>query len=196
MEKLTNLVVITGVSGSGKDYLLTQIKQKYPDILNKDTIINIGTEIFNRIREKYPTFKISSRDEIKTRLSHEAVEIIIEEIVNDILKTQEMKIINGHIVYKQNNLIHVNTKNDEIMRPRDYIIIESEPELIRERRSKDIHRNRLKESTTEIKFLQDVTKIVVKFLSKKIGARYKIINNDSSETKKAIDSIVDVLINE
>lgn len=194
MVEKNNIVVVTGISGSGKDYLLNKSKEKQSNIGKEIPVFSAGHEMMKRIQQKGEILNIQNRDELKRILTPELSKQIVREILNDILK-YKTSILNGHIAYKQNGSIQINPDIDRQINARDYILITVDPELLISRRNLDISRNREVEDVIDINIHQDIAKSAVKSLSEHLGARFTILQNAVDNVAENTSKIIEIINN-
>jgi len=115
MEKLNNLLIVTGISGSGKDFLLSEVVNNNPELTSKISIYSFGQELFKVLKEKGVNGDLQNRDQLKELGDQKLMQLAITQTVNYILTTLPA-IINTHIAYKQNNSIQINPNIDRLLR--------------------------------------------------------------------------------
>ncbi len=195
MERInnSNIVVVSGVSGAGKDFLLSRVQENMHDKTDVD-FIHFGRIIREIARAEQPAgyseasgglsgIDPVNMEEFKTRATIKLLDGVIN--AND-----RAKVMNYHSTYKQNGLIIADSNTIFRLRPRDLIMVESDAEEILARRiaNSDI-RNRELESVDAIKYHQELEKSFMHDIVKKIGARSLLLCNISDDLRNISNNI-------
>jgi adenylate kinase len=152
-ENHNRILMLTGISGSGKDFLLSQAGRQ--SILpNEVKTFNFGDELFNHLKNVYHTLR--TRDDIRTELTDEQVRKGILSIVDGVIDSQPI-IVNTHVVNKHRGTFAANPDIDKRIRPVGYIFVWSEPGQIATWRKGDTGRARVEETVDEIALHQNLT---------------------------------------
>lgn len=171
LEESSPLVVVTGVSGSGKDYLIEDFRDRSELAID---VVNFGQELFERARTLVPS--LSNRDEISRKVSQSELYPIIEELAHDI-RQRGPAILNTHVVYKQGEALVINPAVEQRIGPDLYAFVEADPEQIVEWRAHDATRDRQPENPDAIRLHQDVARSATAYLAEYVGARFVVIEN-------------------
>ncbi len=171
-KNLNRLVVVTGVSASGKDYLLERLTDQ-GGIPAPIKVVNFGDELFNHLKGKHSD--VDSRDDIKT-LSQEEIGTGILDIASK-LEGEAPAVINTHTVYRQNGSLSVTPDVDLRLKPITYMYIGASPDQIVERRATDTKRKRSLETADQINLHQSISIEVIGALAKHIGSELVTIWN-------------------
>ena len=156
-DDLNRFIIVTGVSGSGKDYLLDK-SVRQGGLPSGSRVVNFGTELFEELRVRNP--QLRTRDDIKTQLTQGDVRQGVVHLV-DRLIDQQPAVINVHVVFRQNESLILNPDSDRRLRPGHYLFVWSDPEQIQRWRAVDSSRVRQSESFDEIALHQDIALSVV-----------------------------------
>jgi adenylate kinase len=177
-ENHNKILVVTGVPGSGKDYLLEQAS-KEGVIPSSVKSISFSTELFNYLKEAYP--QIQTRDDIRSLLSQDEVRNGVLAVVGRVIEAQPAT-LNTHVVYKQRESFVSNPDIDKKIKPQGYLFVWSEPDQIAAWRAEDTSRVRPVESVEDIALHQDVALETVSAYARHTGASLKTIWNRSDNT--------------
>lgn len=164
-------MVVTGVSGSGKDYLITAFKER-SEI--KVEVVNFGQELFERAQVLVPA--LSSRDDLSREFSRSDLYPIIEELACDI-RSRGAVVLNTHVVYKQGEALIINPVVEKQIGPDLYVFVQAGPAHIVDWREKDSTRDRLSEEVTAIDLHQKIARATTAFLAEYVGAQFVVIEN-------------------
>lgn len=187
--KPNNFLVVTGVSAVGKDFLLKKAKESNPDMEQNVQIVDFGSDLFKLLKRK---FNLISRDQIASLLTQDQILDSINELVES-MKTPKPKILNTHIVYKQNESLNINTSTIRRIDPSGYLYVWADPDEILYRRTNDSTRIRHSESIDEISLHQDIAQSVVESLAKNYGASMKNIYNCQSNVLNNVQILFEQL---
>lgn len=171
LEECHRLMVVTGVSGSGKDYLITAFKER-SEI--KVEVVNFGQELFERAQALLPA--LSSRDDLSREFSRSDLYPIIEELACDI-RSRGAVVLNTHVVYKQGEALIINPVVEKQIGPDLYVFVQADPAQIVDWREKDTTRDRLSEEVTAIDLHQKIARSTTAFLAEYVGAQFVMIEN-------------------
>lgn len=103
------IMVMTGVSGSGKDYLLDKVVAAglMPEHVKR---FSFGQLLFEQAQAKYP--QLRTRDDLKTMLTQEQVEVETSGIIGRLIAAQPA-LVNTHVVYRQGDSLAINPDVEE-----------------------------------------------------------------------------------
>jgi adenylate kinase len=188
-SKTNNFLIVTGVSGVGKDFLLKQAHKVNPQMTTFVQVVDFGKELSNLLKVK---FSITSRDQISSMLTQDQVLDSVNELV-DSLRTPKSKILNTHVVYKQNDSLRINTDTIRRIDPCSYLFIWADPKEIQQRRISDTSRNRSSEPVDVIALHQDIAQSVVEAFARNYGAAMRNINNCQSNVVNNIEILFEQL---
>ncbi len=167
------LVVVTGVSGSGKDRLIEEFRERS----NMDVdVVNFGEELFERLRLQLPD--LSSRDEIAYSVPQNELYPIIRELVSDI-RERGPAILNTHVVYRHGGGLTANPAVEQQVNPDAYFFVQADAAQIVAWRRKDEFRERQQEEERDIALHQDIARAVTGYLAEYVNARFLVIENSS-----------------
>lgn len=172
-ESHNKILVVTGIPGSGKDYLLSQAAEQgliHPSVRTT----TFSEELFTYLKSMYPNLK--TRDDIRNLLSQDEVRSGIVKIVDRIIQSQPAA-LNTHVVYSQRESLVANPDIDKRINPCGYLFVWSEPDQIIAWRTEDRTRERPAEKIDDIATHQDIALEVVSVVAKHTGASLKTIWN-------------------
>lgn len=190
MNNKNDIVIVTGISGAGKDYLLKRVLDKNPQIASRFSSYSFGTEVFKRVNQINQT--VQHRDQLKDSLDQEVLNTAVMWVVNFVISQQPV-ILNTHIAYKQNGSIQINPTSDKALNSRDYIFVRTEPELLLERRMNDDTRNRGVEDILDIDMHQEIALQAALVIARAIGANFHIIENTEEDNNNNTDKIAKII---
>ncbi|GIW57639.1 MAG: adenylate kinase [Candidatus Dojkabacteria bacterium] len=172
-EGHNKILVITGVPGSGKDFLLSEaVKQGI--IPSSVRMFSFGEELFAYLKTIHPQIQI--RDDVRTLLTQDDVWQGVIGVIDKLIQAQPA-ILNTHVVYRQRESLITNPNVDKRMHPAGYLFVWSEPNQIAEWRARDISRGRPPESIDDIALHQDIALEVVSVVARHTGACLKTVWN-------------------
>jgi len=179
------LITITGVSGCGKDFLISQMKNVgiLPDSV---PIISMGAELFSTLQDIYP--HLQSRDDIKRLLSHEEVRAGVSRLCDRIIN-QQPAILNTHVVYRQADSLTFNPDVERHLNPASYVYVWSDPKNIASWRHSDKTRSRPDESIDDIALHQELAMKITRTIATFNGSSITIIWNREDNICDNIDAL-------
>ena len=182
MRNLNDIVIVTGVSASGKDYLLSRALE---DIDEEDhvTPVAFGTEIHNRIKGEVTA--CDSRDGLR-EVSATVVREFAREILRRVIEKEGTKILNTHVVYRQGDLVVADPATDLEVAARDYVFVSADPAEIVHRRKTDESRGRLSETEEMVALHQEIALASVGAIARVIGSRFTILDNKEENTAENV----------
>src|SRR5271170_2910053 len=141
---MTKLILVTGTAGAGKSTILSRVAKEE----KKVTVINLGTEMLNILKEK---FNITDRDKIRT-LDDKNTILVRNSILQKIIETKRDAIIDTHASVKQGRRYRPGFSIDELQKVRisAIIYIDATSEEILERSMQDNGRQRAYDTIAEI----------------------------------------------
>ena len=178
-------VVISGVAGVGKSTVLAIVsKQTHYDI------INYGTLMFEMARE---INLVKDRDELR-KLSVDT-QINIQKKASAAIGKMDNVIIDTHMAIKSPNG-YLPGLPEWVLRElkvSSYFLIEAEPELIKDRRSRDHTRKRDEDTMSEIAEHQAVNRSFAISYAVYSGATVSFLNNPEGNPDYASSMIIKAL---
>jgi len=172
-ENHNRILMLTGVSGSGKDFLLSEARRQ--GILpNRVKTFNFGEELFNHLKRVYPI--LQTRDDIRIALTDEQVRKGVLSIIDGVIDNQPV-IVNTHVINKQRGAIAANPDIDKKIHPAGYLFVWSEPGQIANWRTEDTSRVREVETVDEIASHQNLALEFVTLLARHTNASLLTIWN-------------------
>lgn len=187
-----NLVLVTGVSGSGKDYLLSKLADTDPKIGTEISVVNFGELLFSRISPAVPdSTLVNSRDDLNRAIPQDTVRILIESVIDEVIARQPA-IINTHLVYRQNGSLQINPGIARRMAVKDYVYVYSDPNLISNRRANDA-REREQEDPLDIGIHQQIALASTRILAGALGAGFLVLENRMDNTPRNVAKLQQVV---
>lgn len=171
-----DILLVTGVSGSGKDFLLERAKRHDTRIGAEIPVISMGSAIVAKMNREAVEGDRADRDRIKHIVSNETMRGIVRAIVAD-LAEYPAAIVNGHITYRQQGQLVTNPDIDAEISPAAYAVVVAEPKDIAAWRVSDPTRIREPESLDRIAYHQDFTIQTAERMATMLGARCQVVEN-------------------
>ena len=170
-------IILSGVSGVGKDYVMQKMYESGLDFKN----INLGELISEEIKNN-PSLS-----------AEENINNAFEKVRREILKERGKKVLNVYNIYGDNPS-QMNSNQDRIEKlPIDKsIVIEAKPDTIVKRREQDImsRPNRAKNTIEEIDKIQKESTKIAKDIADHKDIPFKIFyNDDNLNIKDIVDFI-------
>jgi len=172
-------IIVAAVPGAGKTTTLEYVKK----ILPEAKVVNVGDLILEIAREK---FGIKNRDELRKKLSlHQQRELQLQAYKKIASMQEKYVFIDTHIAIKTayGFFPGVSHQTAEIVKPEIIILLEYLPEVIIERRIKDITRKREIESEKEIEEHQEINREFAIAVASHVQASVEIVNLRYKEEK-------------
>ncbi|HYD34490.1 MAG TPA: hypothetical protein VD999_00305 [Vitreimonas sp.] len=189
--KKNNIITVTGVSGSGKDYLVGQALTHYKNTwFDEVTIFNFGTELFNFLTAAPSATKIDNRDAMKN-LSSEEIDDSVSMAIASLLALQPALNL-AHVAFFTKGKMQLNPGNEKIINPHEYIFVRSAPELIQAwRQAENSRRQRPTETLDQIQMHQNLAYLMTYGLAQSLGLGLIVINNDPAFTDRSVSVIAE-----
>lgn len=184
-EGHNKILIVTGVSGSGKDFLLSEAVRQGRIVPTVRTF-SFGQELFDYLKMIH--LQIQTRDDIRTLLSQDEVRNSILSVIDRLIQAQP-EILNTHVVYRQQESYTVNPDIDKRIHPAGYVYVWSEPDQIVQWRIQATTRIRPIESVDEIALHQDLGLEIVSVLARYTGASLKTIWNRADNLTENLETI-------
>lgn len=182
--KLNRIIEVIGVSGAGKSFLLSRLKENGVD----------GIEIVSFGRLMRLANQELTRNRNLSSLSNEDLAFLIDYAIDYAVKHQPI-VLDTRLIYQQQGLIQVNYDSVQRLRTNGYIHVSARPEVILERRLSDIKTgkkvvDRSLDSVEYIAFEQEMSLTVASAVANITGASLKILENNTLEdSRKNVDSL-------
>lgn len=135
--RLHSVMYYTGVSASGKDFLLDRAFED-DGIASRVTRLSMGRMMASKLS--------MDRDTMIKKDGIDSIRDVQAELVPDLISVGPT-VMNAHLVSKYNGVLVVNPQFEIDLRPQQYVVVYSDPELIRQRR---IARNGLGQRQSDI----------------------------------------------
>lgn len=184
------IVTVTGVPGSGKDFLVRNAQRAEPELLgNRISVFNFGTELFRNVVEQFPELKEFGADTLKN-LSLKSLDTHIQKTLDVLLSSQPCLQIT-HLVFKQSSSFVINPKSEKKTQAIEYLFIQADPEQIYNwRMENQSSRAREIESVDDINLHQTLARLSTAAIAQCLNAGMLVINYDPVDVNEAVDSIL------
>ncbi|OYT63002.1 MAG: adenylate kinase [Thermofilum sp. ex4484_15] len=126
-------VVVVAVPGAGKTTTLQLLKKIMPEV----RVVNFGDFMFEKAKA---TYGIKDRDEMRKKLSLEEYRKLQEEAAKEISELPGDVVIDTHVAIKMATGYYpgLPSRVVKVLRPDVIVVMEFDPQLIVERRLKDV----------------------------------------------------------
>lgn len=172
-ESNNRIMVLTGVSGSGKDHLVGRVVSAGL-MPQRVRTFSFGQLLFEQARSTYP--ELRTRDDLKTMLTQEQVEAESSGVIGRLIEAQPA-LINTHVVYRQGDTLAINPDVEEDLQASHYVYVKAEPAQIVDWRNRDASRTRPPETAAQIGLHQEIALGVIHAIAQHVGAEMITINN-------------------
>lgn len=176
-----NILLVTGVSASGKDFLLERAKWHDARIGTDIPVVSMGGAIVARMNRQVAEGIQVDRDRIKNVVSNDVMRGVVRGIIADLVE-HPAAILNGHITYRQQGELVSNPDIDAEISPAAYAVVVADPKDIAEWRSSDLSRRREPETLDQIAYHQEFTVQTAERMATILGAHCQIIENNAANT--------------
>lgn len=185
------LITVTGVSGCGKDYLVSMAQQMSPDIVgSKVAVFNFGSELLATLSAQSPDISAPSRDILKY-LPQESIDPAIQITLQRLLASQPALYL-SHIVHRQRDKLVISPENDRLVNSLEYIFVHSDPALIHAwRQQEQGHRQRELQAIDDIALHQNVAQMATYALAMSLGSGFVLLHNRPSDTAEAASVLLE-----
>jgi adenylate kinase len=173
------ILLVTGVSASGKDYLLNRAKEHEPRLGAEVPIVGMGSAILSKLSQLGES---TDRDRMKHVVTNDVMRGVVRGIVADLVVAHPAAVLNGHITYRQQGELVSNPDIDAEINPAAYAVVVADPNDIVEWRAADSSRRREPETSDEIAYHQDFTIQIAERMAVLLGSQCQIIENNPSDT--------------
>ncbi|HEX8762948.1 MAG TPA: AAA family ATPase [Candidatus Saccharimonadales bacterium] len=177
-----NILLVTGVSASGKDFLLERAKQHDARIGTDIPVVSMGGAIVARMNQQVAEGSQVDRDRVKHVVSNDVMRGVVRGIISDLVEQYPAAILNGHITYRQQGELVSNPDIDAEISPAAYAVVVADPKDIAEWRSSDLSRHREPETLDQIAYHQEFTVQTAERMAILLGAHCQIIENNAANT--------------
>lgn len=184
------IVTVTGISGSGKDFLVRSAQKVEPELFgDRIGVFNFGSELFRNIIDQFPELKESGADGLK-RLPLEVLDTHIQKTLDRLLAVQPCIQIT-HLVFKQRGSFVINPESEKKTQAVEYLFIQADPAQIYDWRlqNQDV-RKRETESVDDIDLHQTLARVSTAAIAQRLNAGMLVINNDPANINEAVGSVL------
>lgn len=150
MSKRPDIVVIAGLSGVGKSYLINKLKADYVNVTNFSAGSLIKKRRSNTARDQ---LRLYDQDGIMQNQN-----LLIEQFLEEVTRLGQDKTVlfDAHmLVDTDEGIVDIPLEIFSRIDPSSFIFLSVGPEIILARRTKDISRHRPKRTEEEIRSQQD-----------------------------------------
>jgi adenylate kinase len=193
MNKLNDVVIVTGVSASGKDYLLSRALQGIESAGHPIIPVEFGTLLHQRMQIEAGLGRLCTRDALRDQPA-EVIRRVARGVLKEVLELDGTKILNTHVMYRQGPLLVTDPETDLLVRARDYIFVSSDPEEIARRRQHDASRQRMQEDATMIGIHQQTALGVVTAITTALNSGLTVIHNTPEQTAENVELIRSTIV--
>ncbi|PIY94005.1 MAG: hypothetical protein COY68_04205 [Candidatus Levybacteria bacterium CG_4_10_14_0_8_um_filter_35_23] len=189
-ENKNKIVTVTGVSGSGKNFLMRSAQKAEPELFDgRISVFNFGSELFRNVVGQFPELKESGADGLK-RLPLEDLDLYIKKTLDSLLASQPCLQIT-HLVFKQRDSFVINPESEKKTQAVEYLFIQSDPEQIYNWRLENQNtRTREIESVDDINLHQVLARLSTVAIAQRLNVGMLVINNDPASINEVVDSIL------
>lgn len=182
---MSEIIVVTGQSGVGKDYLVERAQPSDYGI----THANWG--------DFFGEFAKQDKDTIVDSFTpdDERTAAIQKKIMHRV-KTLQPAIVTSHPAKIEHGIEYVNWDIEKELNPSDYLFVRADPELIAERvheRNSRGERKTAELSVDEIDYIQTRKLAMMKALARHVGNRLTILNNNDENVDDNVRQIRSLL---
>lgn len=178
------LIVVSGVSGCGKDYLLG--KAVASNLESHIKLFPFGELLYRQLKSLNTStpLQTTGRDQLKDTFTQDQLAEQIIFIAQNIINEQP-GIVNTHLVYRQQTSLIVNPEIIAQLNPKVIIFIGADPDDVCKWR-KEPGRKRDIESPNYISFFQGIEREVAKRFAEFLGSKFvEIINSPDIDSINA-----------
>ncbi|PIY80115.1 MAG: hypothetical protein COY80_04575 [Candidatus Pacebacteria bacterium CG_4_10_14_0_8_um_filter_42_14] len=187
------IVTVTGISSSGKDYLVNLAAKKEPSLIGgRVRLFHFGSELTQVVAQNMPHTLSNGRDSLKN-LPPALLTEYVEETLRKLLGVQPVVQLT-HVVVNQQGKLMVNPKSENTTLAKAYLYVWSDPALIYSWRLAELaKRNRTIESIDDISFHQEIALATTTILSRKLGAGMFVVYNICDDVNENVDQINNII---
>lgn len=183
---MNRIALVTGVSCSGKDFLLKLVRSTM-----SLTTVNYGERLLIELSKTHPW--LISKDELRGLPIRDINQAVMN--VNYWLLRIQPVVVNAHIVFKVGKDLTVLPDSNEILCPQMYIHVSAPVEEILARRRCDRReRIELVETKEEVSFHQRLSENVTERLAKKQGSVFVRVWNQFGYTDDCLEILKNALV--
>lgn len=183
---MNQVIVITGVSGSGKDFLLQRLAESLPEQI---TIFNFGQELFEEVCKHHP--ELVNRDQL-TQLPFGEVRPYVNLTAQKALSRQPV-LLNSHLTFNVGSDVVFSRGVNLQLLPMKYIHVSASIEDILSRRRSE-RRQRLLQEAVEIEFHQELSIFLTSRIASEIGSGFVHIWNRDDNVESNLNLLRDELV--
>lgn len=185
---MNRVMVVTGVSGVGKDFLLGMARERLTD----DSVYfdDFGEIMFQFCKNDVP---IKSKDMLRQLRQDEITPYIMKSIEH--IKSKEPAVITSHSIVSQQGCYTVNYRAERMLHPKTYVFVTAPPETILEHRISDESRERELIDLPEIKFHNDLVKSVTSAYAEWFGSKFIMLENKQGNAERNVEIMYREILN-
>ena len=179
------IVVVTGVTCSGKDFLLKEV-------FEDDSLANVNQFSLGTMVGEYHG---KNRDQMLGVLDQDGIRVAQVASLSKILENTPA-IVNTHIVARYRDMYLTGPQLEIGLNPQHYIVVAGDPEQIVEwriKRNRARNRNSLIETPREIELHQNLIIATTQTLADYHGSRITIVRNLPTQTTDNVSSMRDII---
>lgn len=183
------LVLYTGISGVGKDFLIGKLKEADPNFGNKYKIFPFGELLFQRMQTQKEALRANfiNRDSMRDILTQEQIAEQIDLTSDDII-AQQPGIINTHLIYRQQQSLVINPNVIRRLNPQAIVFLHADPKDVQRWRAQS-PRQRDVSNEAELIFFQNLAYDVTKRVGEYIQVPVHVIENKENNVAANVQQL-------
>jgi adenylate kinase len=185
---MNRILVVTGISGAGKDFLIEKVKKNLP--AGSIYFGDFGDLMFQLYKDE---LCVSSRDMLKD-LNQKEIYPYIKPCI-DYIRTKEPAVISSHSVVKQQGFYTVNYEMERLLYPKTYVFVTTSPESVLKHRQVDKTRNRETQGIEEVKFHNNFLLCITKAYTESFASRLVILENREDNIEENARILYEEILN-
>ncbi len=123
---LNQIIIVSGISGSGKDHLIDKAKES-GSIPTSFQTISTGEMMFAFLKKKHP--EIHSRDDLKLKVQEDDIREAYQHVTDTAMRSQPA-VLNTHMVTMNHKSFAIEPDITLRMSPKSFVYVWAEPEQI------------------------------------------------------------------
>ena len=191
IDSKNRILTVTGVSGSGKDYLVSEAEKMAPDIFDGGVMIfNLGSELSRLTFTNTDSGVPVSQDSLN-KLPNEEVNPHLTKAIQSLLD-QQPAVYLTHVVCRQQNDLVMSPMCERKVNAKQYVFICADPEHIYGwRKAQQSQRERDLQTADDIALHQRIAQMATVEIAATLGSGCLLIHNRPGYDAEAIEVIVE-----
>ncbi len=184
------IITVTGVSGSGKDFLIDHAAKVEPSIVGSQiTVFNFGSELLQSVTSAIPEMASKDNDYLKS-LPLEVLDFHIQTTLDRLMNAQPALQLT-HLVFKQRGSLVINPENEKKTDAIEYFFVQSDPEMIYKWRLDNLeNRKRDIESVDDIAMHQTIARAATTAIAMRLNSGLIVLNNNPQDTTQLVSEML------